>query len=677
MDVNSLRIHKVFSGGGDVHYIMPYFQRAYAWEKTNWKTLLDDIFSVYEVYDSDNEPEHFMGALVVISAGTRSGTVPAFKLVDGQQRLTTISLLLCALGSIVQGSHSGLYRKIRKLLVNSDEQDELHYKLLPTEKYGDRAAYLNIVNGNKNPTDIQSSIPTALEYLHKQLGDKIRRDRLDPETLFLVIVNCLNVVFIDLDQRERPYEIFESLNTKGKPLEQPDLVRNYIAMKLPERNQENVFDLYWSDIENTLLETRTVSRIGELTSFLRHYLAYQFEALPNKGHVYARFRDRMEREFPTTEKFTAELHRLHQFASYYDRLLRPDNEKDHEIRKALHRLNILEVATAYPFLLGAYDAYEQQAVGKVTFLMGLKLLENYMVRRYLADEPTHYLNKMFPTLWKDVNRDMFVASLEKTLIRKNYPSDNRIKQSLLTNPIYEERKTQKLALILESINQHLSAGQGGHTVLNNTATIEHIMPQKPSAKWKSYLGNRWEYVHHEYLHTIGNLTLVTQEWNSSMSKSPYAAKRHKLSNHALLLNSSYFSEVDRWGEKEIRTRTENLTNLALKIWPSLGEVTATKDVRGQKPRSLIFLGESHDVKSWREVALTSVKIFSDYSDDFDSIAESLPSYFSRNERARAKLLSNGWWLYLHLSSQSAMKLCDSLMSALDISDEDWDIELTT
>lgn len=266
MKSDSLRILKVFSSGGDIHYVLPHFQREYTWEKTHWQTLLTDALAIHEEMQSSSgnsytvqEPEHFLGSLVVINDGTRNGTVTAFKLVDGQQRLTTISLLLCALSRLVSDSHPALVKKIHKLLVNSDESGEVYFKILPTTKYGDRVAYTSLVQGEALPTT-ESRIPRAFEYLHKELRQKISTGTVDPEKLFMVLTNCFQVVFIDLNQNESPYKIFESLNAKGKPLSQADLVRNYIAMRLPASGQEEVFNRYWSKIEEALQEKRTVGR---------------------------------------------------------------------------------------------------------------------------------------------------------------------------------------------------------------------------------------------------------------------------------------------------------------------------------------------------------------------------------------------------------------------------------
>lgn len=141
MKADSLKISKVFNVGGDVHYIMPHFQRQYSWDKDNWETLLNDAWAIYEEYQEDKEPEHFIGALVVINDENRNLVIPAYKLVDGQQRLTTISLLLCAFRDLIQESDSKTFKKIQKMLVNSDEDGDLHFKVLPTNKYGDREAY--------------------------------------------------------------------------------------------------------------------------------------------------------------------------------------------------------------------------------------------------------------------------------------------------------------------------------------------------------------------------------------------------------------------------------------------------------------------------------------------------------------------------------------------------------
>ena len=661
-----------------VDYVLPRFQREYAWEKANWNTLLEDIFSIYEIYDPQNEPEHFMGALVVINDGTVSGTIPAFKLVDGQQRLTTISLALCALGNLLEETHPKVHRKIRAMLIHEYEEGLVRYKLLPTEKYDDRATYTAIIDGKMDVVkrETQSRIPDAYNYLHRQLKARLDSD-INPEHLFLVFANCLQVVFIDLDKRERPFEIFESLNAKGKPLTQPDLVRNFIAMMIPEDQQNAAFD-YWVEIENVLRESRTVSRIGELTSFLRHYLAFRKGILPNKGHVYARFRDRIQRDLPQTNTaFTQEIADLKRFATYYDRFLRPEQEPDEAIRYQLQRLQIVESVTAYPFLLDLYDRYDDNQITHADFLDALEVVENYLIRRFLANELTGYTNKMFPTLARDVNFANIQDTLRKALLRRNYPSDAQIENTFPTVSLYTSRNRERLIFLLSEVNRSLSDGTDGYTVLINEPTIEHIMPQKLTSDWKMTLGSDWEITYRDLLNTIGNLTLVTQSWNSTASNKSWEIKRQKLAEHALLLNQYHFADPTMsWTGDVIRQRATWVTERILDLWPALGESPVQVNYKGRTPTFLVILGDQKPVNSWRDVARELMESVIELVDDFDRFAYDLQTTnLSRDQKPRMEELSNGWWLYLNLSANSVMGLCNRVFEQLGLSDDDWDVVL--
>jgi uncharacterized protein with ParB-like and HNH nuclease domain len=675
MKADSLKINKVFSAGGDIHYVLPHFQREYAWEKENWQILLKDIFSIYEVYDEKNLPEHFMGALVVINDGTRNGTVPVFRLVDGQQRLTTISLFIHVLGQLVEDSDLRLYKKIQRALTNEDEIGKLHFKLLPTKKYGDQASYLSILKNEPMPINVDSKIPQAHAYFQKELGVRYKKEQFDPNQLFIVLMTCLQVVFIDLNQNERPYEIFESLNFKGKTLTQADLVRNYIAMKLPEQEQTQVFESYWAPIEEMLQERRTVgrSRLGELTAFLRHYLAYHAGALCNEEHVYSRFRDRGEAL--STAEFAAEMATLKQFAHYYNQLLRPEAESDKEISYCLHRLNSLEVSTAFPFLLFAYQALHTQQISKKDFIEGLELLENYLVRRILVRESTNYLNKMFPILSRDIDMSEFGETLRQALVGKNYPSDVRVRQAAETVKLYSSSARLRLLLVLETINRHLSRGTGAFTQLDDAATVEHIMPQKPNEAWKQSLGDNLAQ-DYELLHTLGNLTLVTQEWNSSLSNAAFAIKQTRLSQHGLLLNRQYFNqEIGIWNSEAIRERASFLASQILEIWPALGDVPEPKGWQ-ERPKFLTFLGETYEVKSWRDVVHQTAECVLQVCDNFEEVIVDISSYFSPEPfTGKCRQLSNGWWIYVNLSSDSVKRICATLIEQANIPEDEYELEV--
>ncbi len=681
MKADSLQMVKVFSSGGDIHYILPHFQREYAWGETEWKTLLSDIFSVYELYRDDQPPpEHFMGSLVVINDGTLNGTVPVFRLVDGQQRLTTISLFLSALERVLAGddAHAGLRKKARRMLLNPEEEGELQFKLLPTIKYGDRASYCAIVRGKQPPEGAESNIPKAFAYLRTQLDNRFRSDGIDPNRLFNVLMTSLQVVFINLNQNERPYEIFESLNYKGKSLTQADLVRNYIAMKLPPARQEPVFTELWSPVEEMLLEKRTVgrSRLGELTAFLRHYFAYLSGVLVNEEHVYSRFRDRGEAM--SVAEFEEELARIQRFARYYDRLLRPQREPDPHVRQQLQRLNILESATGFPFLLFMYDEWQEGHVSRDELLAGLRLIEAYMVRRFLNRDSTNYLNKMFPALVKDVNLSDFVASLRKALGTKNEPSDVRLRQSAVTVELYRRDiyTRQKLALVFDTINRHLSAGSGAYTVLSDDPTIEHILPQTPTEVWKRHLGETWQQ-DYGLLHTLGNLTVVTQDWNSQLSNSGYDVKRQKLGEHGLLLNQTYFRHQAPavWNGQSIRDRAQWLTTKVAEIWPQLGETATGWD---ERPKAVVILDEPYPVSSWRDVLRRTAEVAVQWCGDKfeDHVVAKRPSYFTRTPSGDVwHPLPNGWSVYVNLSADAVKQISAAIVEAAGIPEDEYNVEL--
>ena len=684
MKSESLKITKVFSSGGDVHYVLPHFQREYAWEKDQWRTLTADVLAVYEEYSESAPPEHFMGSLVVMNDGTRSGTMTAFRLVDGQQRLVTISLMLCALRDLIRAdaSRAALVKKIDRFLLNADEDGELRYKLLPTTKYGDRDSYIALLDG-QTPPEANSRVPAAYAFLRSEIQRWVEANLIEPERLFIVISSCLQVIYIELDQRDRVFEVFESLNAKGKPLTQADLVRNYIAMRLAPGTQERVFRDHWAKIENALPEKNVVgrSKLGELTAFLRHYLAMRTGRLCNTEHVYARFRDRAQQEYADGAAFAHEVEELHRFATYYDRLLRPENEPDLEIQSRLKRLDVLEMATAAPFLLYLYDKLAQGQTARVDFLDCLEVLENYLVRRWISGEPTNYLNKAFPTLAREIDPTRAAATLKQALATRNYPSDNRVRGSVLTIECYDRQSgvLQKLRLVLDTINRRLSQGTGGYTVLDASATIEHILPQTLDQGWKTYLGDRWQEIQEQYLHTLGNLTLVTQEWNSSLSNAPFDVKRNKLAKHALVINRDWFGKpIGHWNDHAIKERGDFLADQILEIWPAMGEAPI-KATTWTQPVLVRFMGEIIPVKSWRDVAFQTAERVLEMSSIDAFIDRGLKSYFSREpfaNNATSWPLSNGYYIYLQLSSAQVLSLCNRMLEAAGIPAQELEIETT-
>lgn len=683
---------QVFSDGGYIQYILPHFQREYTWETADWQTLLDDTHTIYNEYDyhedetDRNRPEHFMGSLVRISNGARNG-ITTFTLVDGQQRLTTISLLLCIVCTLVRESDPTLAKTVARMLINPDEQKSARYKLLPTTKHDDRATYTGIVDsvttaplvdGSKFARTDSNILP-AYSLLYSDVASRISAGTIEPKKFFATLMRCFTVVTIDLKLEEQPYKIFESLNAKGKALTPGDLVRNYIAMTLPDTMQDEVFEKHWSVIDDLLQEKRAVgsSPFGELTGFLRHYLAARTKNLYNREHIYVRFRDRVRREFAEPTAFVSEIVTLRRFAEKYDRLLRPEHESNQAIARLLKRLQTFEMSTAFPFLLMAYDACEAGSITTAQFMEILDAVENYAVRRFLCGKQANYLNNMFPTLWDDIDFERFPQSLHELLATKQYPTDYDVRNAIRFAKMYT-RNQERLVLILDTVNRGLSQGSGAYTVLDGAPTLEHILPQSVTDIWQTELGDDWAEVQREHLHTLGNLTLVTQSWNSSLANHSFIVKKERLAKSGLRLNSDYFERpIIQWSREAILARADWVADEILETWPALDAPKPVSQGVGKKPVAVTILGTRYPVSSWRDVMYQTAETVAEWvgDDEFAAFAKRNPGLFSQQPfPSRPKQLPNGWWAYLNLSRTDVLKYSRQIVISAKIPPSEWSLE---
>lgn len=676
MNATSLSIGKVFESAGVLQYILPHFQREFAWEKEEWQTLFDDAMEIYRS-DSEPRPEHFMGSLVVIQDQSTSGKAQMFTLVDGQQRLTSISLLLCALRDTLSADDP-LRASIEKLMVNPDEEGRLRYKILPTTKYSDRQAYFAIVDNELNPA-YESGIVKAWKHYQKCLRDDAID--IDSKQFFNCIAKSMQVVFIKLYRSEQAHRIFESLNAKGRDLTQADLVRNYVAMKLPLDRQERAFNEHWAKIDNLLQEQRRVARMGELSAFLRHYLAMTYGVLPKTKRVYTRFRIHIERYCPTPEDFISELRKLNRFAQFYNKLVRPENEPNGDIRRGLERLNIVVESVCYPLLLRFYESYSEERISESEFVRALGIVENYSTRRFLAGARTNSLNNVFASLPRELDVENFLPSLTGLLQGKGYPRNQDIRQNMCYRfKLTKDRNAKKrLFFILYSIERHLSRDSGGYSVLDDDPQVEHIMPQSLSETWREDIGTEWEQVHGDYLDRIGNLTVVTGEWNTAMSNAPFATKKAMLAEHALKINSDYFSQdIPLWNADAIAARADWLAQRAIEVWYPLGGFSPPRgDIDNARPTLLVIEGRRFELNLWREVLITTVEVIAERCDDFERATARFPRFLSSTEEAgsiASHRLPNGYWLKLSHSNSNIYRFCKQLVLFCGLDNNDWHVE---
>lgn len=671
MKANNHPMSKVL-GGEDLQYMLPIFQREYAWEQEEWQTLWDDIL---EIYGASNgyDREHFLGSLVVIEEDSKETLFHTYTLVDGQQRLTSISLLLCALRDLLDEGDR-LRRKINRYLLNDDVLDDLRFKILPTVKYDDRKTYSATLDG----TTIESSrsrIVDAYPFFKAKVQEVLDARRVEPERLFNCLMSSLYIVLIELDRTDKPYRVFESLNHRGRRLTQADLVRNYIAMRLPPHRQQTIFDRQWSKIEDKLSDRRETARIPEFTAFLRHYIALQLGDLPRVDQVYNRFRDRVEDGNLSDDDFELEIQKLNRSASHYNRLLRPENEYAPRVNKQLKRLNILDATTAFPLLLHFYEMYTLCEIDECEFLKILRAIENYLVRRLLAGEPANYLNSMFTSLANELKskNEKSAASLEAALGDRNYPSDNRLRQRLLWNRLYSTNKSRRIVFVFEALSRHINP----EVKLALQGTVEHIMPQRLSDEWRAYLGDDWQGIQRDHLQLIGNLTIVSQPWNSKLSNSSFELKREQLVKQGLPLNTCYFEAAAQdWGPAAIRRRTNFLANKILEVWPAFTEPPRTEGVKGTTPYTLKIHDHEMSVQTWRGMVLQMVNTLHDIkllTDQERALREfewwMIDEPVGQNHRYKQS--SAGWWIQQNLSAENAVQFCGMLAKHCGLNDDEW------
>ncbi|MGG6241773.1 GmrSD restriction endonuclease domain-containing protein [Nodosilinea sp. AN01ver1] len=554
-------------------FVIPIYQRTYSWTLKQCQQLWTDIIRVAQDEDVSG---HFVGSIVYIEAGLyQVASVPQLLVIDGQQRLTTISLLLSALGKAIGASaEEDLEITRRKLenyfLFNNEEEGDDRYKLSLTQ--GDRETFIRLIEERELPKEASKRVLENYQYFESQ----IRRGGVDLNTLYqglgkLIIVN----ISLDRD-RDNPQLIFESLNSTGLDLSQADLIRNYVLMGLPTREQEEVYNRYWYPMEETF---GGAEQSGQFDRFMRDYLTLKSRVgtIPNIRDVYNSFKAYIDKQsgVPVAD-IMADVYR---YSKYYARLAL-GQESDPDINRALQDINTLRVEVSYPFLLEVYEDYSQNTLSKEEFIQVLRLVESYVFRRVICGIPTNSMNKTFANLGREIDREHYLESIKLAFVRKDsykrFPSDQEFRQEFVVKDIYNFRSRSYLLRKLENHQRPKELADP------ENYTIEHILPQNPrlSEAWRSDLGEQWKEVQAKYLHTIGNLTLTG--YNPEYSDRPFQEKRDMACGFKvspLFLNQG-LGQIEKWDETEIKDRAAKLAEWAVQIWtyPDVEVATQEPDV---------------------------------------------------------------------------------------------------
>jgi alkylated DNA nucleotide flippase Atl1 len=551
---------------GMKQFRVPLFQRTYTWSERDHRALWRDIMAQYEAMLPETGPTpagsgHFIGSFV-LAPTPAPATLPAFLVVDGQQRLTTLTLALCALREAAAMADDTAFDRItHQYLINPYAQDSERWKLIPTDQ--DQKSYFACVEGAHAVTG-NDAISAAFRFFEAQLTQPGPDDKpLDLDLLERVIVSKLVIVDITAQEGDNVHRIFESLNATGVGLSQGDLLRNYVFMLLPTRGR-TVYEQVWLPMQD-LIGTENLEGLARV-DLRRRGLDVRDDG------VYRAQQQRLEPLAGDEAAIEAEIRDLAVRAGHYLRILRPEAEDDPEIRRHLEFLKRWKATTTHPVAMYLFDKRDAGTLTDDEFAEALRNLEGFLVRRLLVGAATANLNRIFLQLvahLRDHEGQEPVLDLLRYHLsteRKYWATDTDLRAAAKSKPFYFYGRAEQRRMILERIEEsygHREQADLRHLKLS----VEHILPQSLSAEWIQALGAEEDNpneVHRQYVHTLGNLTLTA--YNAELSNHPFERKQQIYGDSHLSLNRDLLDQ-EGWGRAEIEARADELAERAIDIWP--------------------------------------------------------------------------------------------------------------
>lgn len=548
---------------GEKQFRVPLWQRQYTWRMADHRLLWRDILEQYTRATDGaaaSQSGHFLGSIVLSPLPYAASGAAPFLIVDGQQRLTTLMLLLCAIRDAAARTDPQAIERYDELyLINKFQQGEARFRLVPTQ--ADCLSFFACItrSGNAGGQDLIGQAYRFFRSHVELLGPD--DEPLDLGRLTAVVVERLAVVDITTGQGDNAHRIFQSLNATGVNLTQADLLRNLIFMLLPTR-AGSVYDEVWRPMERLI-------GFDNLEGLARVDLQRRGIDVA-VDDVFRRHQDRLE-EMPGGEDAIEEAVRdLALRAHHYKRIIDPSAEQDQEVRAGLLRLRRWGAQTSYPVLMAAYDLRERGLMPIEGLREVVSYIESFLVRRQLAGIPTNALNRLFVQFVEQLPQDeTFPQAVRQELSRQRryWPTDEQLREAIQTRQFYFSGRGPQRKLILERLEQ--SYGHPEQIDFENTdLTIEHVLPQTLSEEWREHLGSLGQdpdEVHQSLVHTLGNLTLTA--FNGTLSNNPFERKRQIYSGSHLELNR-VLAVQEAWGRDEILTRADELADHAIAIWPS-------------------------------------------------------------------------------------------------------------
>ena len=670
MEAIKTKLENLFTGD-DTSYIIPVYQRNYDWSESNCNRLLDDIYGIMQSGD-----KHFLGTIVFMAAKSGGFALQEYIIIDGQQRLTTLMLILKALSVVAESVGDDCYHEIEEqYLHNKYCDEEFKVKLKPIKS--DNNQFLLLLEDKIDEMDEDTHIYHNF-MLCKERFERWAEKGINPSQV-LDALTKLEIVEIVLTKGEDdPQVIFESINSTGLELSNADLIRNYLLMNADD--QEKLYENYWLYIEKTL---RNKMDYSNLDAFFMQYIVYKTSKPVNSRQLYNSFVKLFKDSGYSQESILKE---LRYYAEIFGAFVYGSAKYSERINRLLYRLRVLNQTTCYPFLLHVFDDYHQGVIDEETVEKILQFILAYLLRRMVCGVPSNTLRGLFTYLYNRIfkvasNKQKYYETLNKFLFTVSskdvIPSAGEFERALQKANIYGNNALCRFLLL------DIENGDGKEILQAENLTIEHIMPQTLSADWSHIRPEE----HEEYLHTLGNLSVTG--YNSELSNKSFAEKQDIIreNSKAVILNSDVLDK-ESWNITTIQARAKRLAGIVMtryKIDRIVDDSiefeyieTLTLDnydeVTGKKLVSFKLFGETYRQNKYALMLLDVIKLLDKKSPGkLQTLAENNYS-FNSTKRKHVHLnidgsgmrwpwkVADGIYLEANLSAWSCIRFIENLLS---------------
>lgn len=671
-----------FLDGSDNRYIIPVYQRNYDWKPKQCEQLFNDLVQIIK----KNRKSHFFGSIVTSSAN--KGGKSDYLVIDGQQRITTISILFTAMvnlmkSGLVEADDKRLAEKIeKKFLVDEYQTEDRKLRLKPIKD--DCVSFDKLITND--PTEFIESSNITQNYYYFE--NRIKKNEISIDELYEAIFR-LEIIDIFLDKEDNPQLIFESLNSTGLDLTEGDKIRNFILMGLDAKTQENYYEQYWNKIEKCT--------DYNVSGFIRNYLTLIQKKIPNINNVYFTFKeyvlDKMDIE--NEEDCETILKEMLYYAQIYNKIISAENNPKDVISSILYRLNNIEMTVSYPFLLAMFGHELRKEITSLDVETTLKAIESYIFRRIMCPNyASNALNKVFCNLDSEVMKikndnqdvsysDILIYCLQSRVGAAGFPSDKEFTEALTNRDVYHMYKKNREYLFDRFENGNTIERVNVIEMMENgDLTIEHIMPQTLTEEWKNELGSNYQVIYDQNIHTLKNLTLTG--YNSKYSNSIFSEKKtieKGFKDSGLNLNKSLL-EYENWTEAEMQDRLNKLLLQANSLWPypktsfvppkkEIDSVTLEDD-ESLRGRTLISYSygnvKEHETNIWVEMFKDVIKQIYDEDPSQIRILASDKNYeniiiSSTEKQGDWFKIDTDIYLYTHNSTNAKMRILNKVFDA--------------